>query len=358
MNDTEIRQLILQYYNGSLDDRGARRLASWLASSPEAAAAFREELAALAGSGSTTREAVSFWDHLSDSVRQSRRLRAHRRVRIAAAASAFAGVAVLLVAVFAFMSRRGIADPVISAAPAAYVASEETVNETETMAPAPAETRPLLSSSYASASDSRLPVVLPDGTEVTLNRSSRLVLADDFGGQYRDVTLDGEAFFEVAKDASRPFRIHCGKETFVVKGTSFNIMSYSGDHFSVVTLHTGSLQAMIDNDSLMLDPGDELRVDEEEGNISRRRVDVRNSTRWLKDETLHFTSLPLKMVAAQIGHRYGVRVCVHPSIADILYDGAIDNEPLEVALRLLAITAPERLTINVLGEKDYYITKQ
>ena len=345
--------LIKKYFLGELDDKQLRELASWVSGSPEAAMEFKQELKRLELLPPVENSAVEpFIEKLI--VERKTRLK-RRRVRIAAVCGAVAA-ALCVVIVIPFLSlRHSEKESVVAAA-------------VHKLAPVLTDEGPLkdeLENFFVSQealvhiapADAKLAVVLPDGTSVTLNKGSRLELNPSFGKTERKVSLDGEAFFDVRKDPSRPFSICCSDQTYVVKGTSFNIMSYSEENYSVVTLHTGSLAAHIKEDVLMLTPGDELSIDGLDGEIRRRKVDVGKSTGWMKDNALHFGSSPLRVVAMQIGKKYGVKVHVNPEVAGIMYEGVIDDEPLDLAFKLLSITAPQKIVVEKLNETDYYIKK-
>lgn len=338
---------------GTLDDKGARELALFVASSPENAEEFKSELHLLSEKSAANQEAEAFLERCRRASAAGKRSRRRRNFAISASAVLVAALLPLMLVHRTPSDDAAVQEEV---AVPSLLAEADGCGNVPASAAAPASDA--TASVFVAPASTLRKLTLPDGSVVTLHKGSKLEMDPEFGRGSRTVRLDGEAFFDVAKDQSRPFRILCGEKTFVVKGTSFNIISYAEDKFSVVTLHTGSLAAHIKDNTLLLTPGDELCVDDEEDNITRRKVDVRNSIRWMNDDALSFRSLPLKMVAAQLGHKYGVRVCVHPSISDILYDGEIDDEPLDVALRLLAITAPQKLEVNKLNDTDYYISKQ
>ena len=89
----------------------------------------------------------------------------------------------------------------------------------------------------------RSDIVLSDGTQITLNAGSSIEFPESFeGAPVREVTLNGEAFFEVAKNPNKPFLIKTEGVTTKVLGTSFNVNSYAfNDHISV-TVKTGKVQ--------------------------------------------------------------------------------------------------------------------
>ena len=208
---------------------------------------------------------------------------------------------------------------------------------------------------YTASADSTKRITLPDGSIVVLNGNSRLIQCEDFGKDERKVVLRGEAYFDVAKDSKR-FVVETRNEKYIVHGTSFNIFAATDNRHSIVTLHSGKLEAKVKDNTYMLMPGEELRIDEQENNISKHNVNVANSISWMNKE-LKFSHLPLKYVASQISHKYGVKINIHSSIENMTYTGELHNEPLSVAMRLLTITASVELSVTEF-DGEYYISKK
>ncbi len=91
---------------------------------------------------------------------------------------------------------------------------------------------------------------LPDQTHVTLNRHSKIQYARDFAGKLREVTLSGEAFFKVTKDAGKPFIVHTPMANVKVVGTAFNVAEGHGE--LEVSVSEGKVLVMTDHDSIYL----------------------------------------------------------------------------------------------------------
>lgn len=89
-------------------------------------------------------------------------------------------------------------------------------------------------------------LVLPDGSRITLNADSRITYQSDFGSTHRDLTLEGEAFFEVQPDKTKPFHIQTGNLTTTVVGTSFNINAHKADPQIKVAVSTGIVEVAAD----------------------------------------------------------------------------------------------------------------
>ena len=106
-------------------------------------------------------------------------------------------------------------------------------------------------------------ISLPDGSKVWLNADSKLTYDGKFDGQTREVYLSGEAFFDVAKDKSRPFIIHTRTINLKVLGTSFNVRSYDSDKETETSLVHGSVEITLTNNpdkKIVLKPGEKLLV--------------------------------------------------------------------------------------------------
>jgi ferric-dicitrate binding protein FerR (iron transport regulator) len=100
-------------------------------------------------------------------------------------------------------------------------------------------------------------ISLTDGSKVYLNRNSKFTYPNNFGKHRRDVTLSGEAYFEIAPDKSKPFIIDAGNAKVKVVGTSFNVITNNNDSEVEVFVTTGKV-LVSDNSgsqSIQLDPG-------------------------------------------------------------------------------------------------------
>jgi ferric-dicitrate binding protein FerR (iron transport regulator) len=110
---------------------------------------------------------------------------------------------------------------------------------------------------------SRSQLQLPDGSKVWLNASSILTYDEDFGKKLREVSLTGEAFFDVVKDPSHPFIIHTNVMDVKVLGTEFNVKSYPEDKSSEISVIRGSVELTVKNksqDKIYLKPNEKIVV--------------------------------------------------------------------------------------------------
>lgn len=150
-------------------------------------------------------------------------------------------------------------------------------------------------------------LTLADGTEVWLNADSKLTYPGRFKGKYREVALEGEAYFSVAKDKAHPFIVHTPQMTTTVTGTEFNVSAYSGAP-THVTLVKGrvSVARPGHNATQTLSPGDDAATDGQ-ADIQVRQVDTDSHTLW-KEGLFYFDNVPLETVLKEIGRWYNVSV--------------------------------------------------
>lgn len=117
--------------------------------------------------------------------------------------------------------------------------------------------------SIATKPGSRSQVRLPDGTLVILNADSKLTYPDNFLGDTREVTLEGEAYFEVTENKLKPFIIHSKLMDIKVLGTVFNVKAYPGETLSEASLLRGSIEVTLNNrrnEKIMLKPNEKISV--------------------------------------------------------------------------------------------------
>jgi transmembrane sensor len=148
-------------------------------------------------------------------------------------------------------------------------------------------------------------VQLPDGSRVWLNAASSLKYPTAFSGGERTVVLQGEGYFEVAKDKSKPFKVILADESEVkVLGTHFNIMAYEED--KEVTLLEGSVQITRDIDNQKLQPGQQGKITSQKI-ILLNDVDTEQVTGW-KNGQFVFHNADIQTIMRQVARWYDVDV--------------------------------------------------
>ena len=222
----------------------------------------------------------------------------------------------------------------------------------------------------------RTKMVLPDGTQVWLNSNSRLKYNNDFNTNNREVTLEGEAYFDVAKDVQLPFIVHASSIDIKVLGTSFAVKSYPQDKTIEATLLQGMIEvSRKDNPStprIILKPNDKLVFSKyfatrnRTGNspsgpgthisvspdiaINSIRQDIPDSnkveTAWLYNR-LVFDGDSFRELADKMERWYNVKIDLHDSILNSYHFGGIfEKETVEEAFRELQLTRDFNYQIN------------
>jgi len=185
-------------------------------------------------------------------------------------------------------------------------------------------------------------VLLPDGTKVQLNSGSKLIYSSGFNSGERTVNLEGEAFFDVAKDKDHSFLIRTKSLDFKVYGTSFNVQAYPDDNEVNTTLVEGSLGVLgkTGNEMVRLVPGENANFKEENEKLVVSNVDLDLYTSW-KDGLVTFRNEKLKDIAPKIERWYNVEIVINnPKLADELYMGTImKNKPIDQLLEVFRLTS-------------------
>lgn len=157
-------------------------------------------------------------------------------------------------------------------------------------------------------------LILADGTKVTLNANSKLTYLEAFSGNQRNVTLEGEGYFEVAHNAAKPFIVHTEKMDIHVLGTKFNINAYADLSEVKTTLEEGKVKIIIpkkeqnlNDDSYYLIPNQELALNIVTGDILKHQVDAEESKGWMNGG-LVFNSTLLIDVLKQISRKYNIKI--------------------------------------------------
>jgi len=212
--------------------------------------------------------------------------------------------------------------------------------------------------SISSPNGQRTSTVLPDGSTIILAGNSEISYKSDFGEKTRNVQLKGEAFFEVQKDADKPFVVFIENMTISVLGTSFNVLSYPEDEVIATSLVTGEIRVEFlnnpKNKGVVLHPGEMLAYSKKSSTISIKGFDIKKTTSWI-DEKLIFENENIFSIANKLERWYGIEISVHNNSND-KYTLTIQNNTLVEVLDLLAKVGPIRYEINN-NKVDVYITK-
>ncbi len=175
-------------------------------------------------------------------------------------------------------------------------------------------------------------VTLPDGTRVWLNASSMLKYPSRFTGKDRRVELNGEGYFEVAKNVSKPFRVVANDVNVEVLGTHFNINAYSDEPSLTATLLEGSVKVSKGSDFKTLIPGQQSAIVGDD--IRILNVDTSNIVAW-KNNEFKFTDAPIENVMRQVKRWYGAEIIYQDKVTHH-FNATVDRtEPIDKLLHYL-----------------------
>ena len=184
-------------------------------------------------------------------------------------------------------------------------------------------------------------LTLADGTQVWLNAASRLRFFTSDRSRERRVWLEGEAYFEVAHDARRPFIVESGGQSIRVLGTRFNINSYEGDRAIYTTLVEGSvaIAPLAGGGEVTLEPGQQAEYSRRNGGaIAVKAVDTSLATAWMSG-TFIFEHASVTEIMENLSRWYSFEFEVSPLLDGLRFSGQFPRcENLDRILSIIAST--------------------
>ena len=197
----------------------------------------------------------------------------------------------------------------------------------------------------------KLKLTLIDSTVVYLAPESKLRYPATFAAGKRQVFLEGEAFFVVKRDTSRPFLVTTELLTTKVLGTSFNISAFPSSPDIRISLFSGKVEVSKENEpkhAYALHPGQQLLYDRGEGRIYRQDFDQTVVNGWMTNK-LVFRNTKLDEAIRKIEILYGVKIVLSDkNIAGRQLWASFDNEPLDKVLDYLKMAGG----VNFRKEED------
>lgn len=206
----------------------------------------------------------------------------------------------------------------------------------------------------------RKKIVLPDGSAVWLNAGSKLEYPEQFSKKERVVKLEGEAFFDIIKDADRPFMVKTAEFSVRVLGTSFDVRAYPQEDTAVAALIQGSIEVLLkgnEDQGIPLRPNEKLTIpvirtatttikekNEEstmpliKAPLTTMRDSLVTETAWVQNK-LAFKHMPLEQVTILMEQWYNADIRFKNNSKKSLYfSGVFEKEDLEDALNVLSLT--------------------
>lgn len=196
---------------------------------------------------------------------------------------------------------------------------------------------------------------LSDGSAVWLNSQTKIRFPKSFDAHERQVFLDGEAYFEVSKDTSKPFIVNTGSGSVKVLGTKFNVYNYAGHATFETTLLEGSVmvQSADRKEEVILKPNEQAVM--LHGKLEKVDVDAEKYLSW-RDGILDFEEQPLGEILKKLESYYGLTFVVkRPDVLKEIVSGKFRVEDSIVDI-LDAIQKTERLKYTIsMDQKIVYI---
>jgi ferric-dicitrate binding protein FerR (iron transport regulator) len=203
--------------------------------------------------------------------------------------------------------------------------------------------------------DKNQKVLLSDGSTVTLNHNTELAYKSSFGKQKRKVSLSGEAFFEIAADASKPFIIDAGKASIKVVGTSFNVITENADSAVEVFVATGKVLLSDNNGNrdMILEPG---YIGTMDYNNSGKTLNQNPNYMSWKEGKLDYDGQPLEIVFRDLKRVYNMEIKADdPSILTNPWTAPIISQSSDTIIRIICAS------FNLSYTKDgnvYHLSKK
>lgn len=185
---------------------------------------------------------------------------------------------------------------------------------------------------------SKSTLTLSDGTVVVLNAGSKLSYSRNYGRRNREVWLEGEGHFSVAKDKMRPFVVKTEDLVVQAFGTVFNVKAYKDDKEIQATLIEGSVGVSPvmkgNSEKIMLKPNQQAVFNKKSSEIVVRKVDVGVYTGW-RDDKFYFENESFSSIIKRIERDFSVTIqIVTPDLIDEKFSGSIDKrKPVDQVLK-------------------------
>jgi ferric-dicitrate binding protein FerR (iron transport regulator) len=223
-------------------------------------------------------------------------------------------------------------------------------------------------SSVVTKNGNRTKIVLPDGSQVWLNAGSNLDYNNSvFNKDLREVTLNGEAYFDVTKNADKPFIIHTKKMDIKVTGTTFNVRSYNDEKIAEASLIRGSIEVTLKDrkdQKIILKPNEKISIATQETGTPASKTEKTKAAKntkpipqivvkelkpnpvyniipeiaWTQNK-LFFEDESLENIALMMERWFGKKVVVtNASLKNLHYYGNFENETIEEVLSYLKLS--------------------
>lgn len=190
-------------------------------------------------------------------------------------------------------------------------------------------------------------ITLPDGTMVWLNAASSITFPTAFRGTDRTVSVQGEAYLQVAKNAAQPFKVKVGDAVIDVLGTEFNLSAYNDEPVTKATLLEGSISVTKGNERRILKPGQQCWFRDKSNVLNvAANIDTDQVIAW-KNGSFDFRNQELESVMKQIGRWYNMDIKYEGKKPEVRILGMMGrNTELSTLLKSMELTSGIKFTVE------------
>ena len=200
----------------------------------------------------------------------------------------------------------------------------------------------------------KMTLMLADGTRIVANSRTIVRYPKRFDGEYREVYVKGEAYFDVAHDAEHPFLVHSDNFRVKVLGTKFNVNNYDTSDSQVVLVQGAVELKTTNNDRVRMKPNELVSL--QEGSFAEKRaVNTDEYTCWMQG-MINLDGESVESVAQRLSHYYGVTILFDDGMsADKFYGKLMLGDRVSEALQSIETMTQTRMEIH--GDTIYLVKK-
>lgn len=197
-------------------------------------------------------------------------------------------------------------------------------------------------------------ITLADGSLVWINSGSSLTYDNAFNQKERKVFLEGEAYFEVAKDPKRPFIVHTRDVDIEALGTAFNVRAYLDEKHVSTVLLKGKIKVGAQRQQRILTENQRAVIDKSDHTFSTDKVFAADFIQW-KDGNLYFENSSFDEIAHTLSRVFNVEIrFVSEKLRFMRFSGTLGNSSIRNALDILSLTSSMRYEMNGTTIELYY----
>lgn len=197
-------------------------------------------------------------------------------------------------------------------------------------------------------------VLLADGSKVWINSGSKITYDGNYNKKQRRLILDGEAFFEVAKNEKCPFVVSANGMDVEALGTSFNINAYGeDDHLSSVLLD-GKIKVKIQDTDYILNENERVVLHKRPNVVTRDTVNAADFVQW-KNGSLYFKNNSFEEIANTLSRTFNVDIkFASETLKSVRFSGTLGNSSIKSSLDILSLTSAMRYEMDGTTIELYY----